>query len=97
MAILPYVAKGRHIFDYQFDFHIVNEAARSWYDGSANQYMPERDWCWKHIHPGMTIVDCGAHHGMMSLIFSKATGAQGKVIAYEALPSNVGDRSTNAV
>lgn len=92
----PYVAKDRFFRDFRFDFHITNETAKSWYDGSPNQWMPEREWCVSQIKPGMTVVDCGAHHGMMSLIFARAVGPTGKVIAYEALPSNAKVAQENA-
>lgn len=88
MSFDSYVAKDRHFKDFRFDFHIVNETAQSWYDGSPNQWMPEREWCVTQLRPGMTVVDCGAHHGMLSLIFANAVGPQGRVLAYEALPEN---------
>jgi FkbM family methyltransferase len=88
MAFIPYVAKDRVINEFRFDFHIANETGRSWYDGSPAQWMPEREWCLSQIKAGMTVVDCGAHHGMMSVIFANAVGPGGCVIAYEALPSN---------
>lgn len=92
----PYVAKGRTFRDFHFDFHITNETAKSWYDGSPNQWMPEREWCVNHLKSGMTVIDCGAHHGMMSVIFAHAVGAAGRVIAYEALPGNAQVAQENA-
>lgn len=83
-----YVAKDRVLGEMTFDFIIANEVAKSWYDNEPNQHMPERQMCLDRLRPGMTVVDGGAHHGMMSVIFSKAVGPSGKVIAYEALPSN---------
>lgn len=81
---------GRHIIaeDYKFDFVIADETAKLWYDSSPNQFMPERQWCVEHISPGETVVDCGAHHGMLSILFARAVTASGKVIAFEGLPSN---------
>jgi FkbM family methyltransferase len=87
-AFIPYIARNRFIDKYKFDFVIANEVGKSWYDSSTQQYLPERGWCLSKILPGMTIVDCGAHHGMMTTIFALATGPKGKVIAYEALPTN---------
>lgn len=92
----PYVAKNRVFKDMVFDFYIANEVGKSWYDVSPQQYMPERQWCAEHLKPGMTVVDCGAHHGMMSVIFSQAVGPSGRVIAYEALPSNANVIKENA-
>ncbi|HEY3619704.1 MAG TPA: FkbM family methyltransferase, partial [Candidatus Sulfotelmatobacter sp.] len=49
---------------------------------------PDKAWCLEHIKPGMTVYDCGAHHGQMTVLFSKAVGADGRVCAWEALPEN---------
>lgn len=70
-----------------FDFYIENETAAAWY-GLSNRQTPERDWCFDQIKRGWTIIDCGAHHGMMTVFFSRCIGSAGRVIAYEALPSN---------
>lgn len=84
----PYVARGRVLAPYVFDFHIEDETGKLWYDNSPNQWMPERQWCLNHIREGFTVLDCGAHHGMMTILFAKKTGPTGRVIAWEALPSN---------
>jgi FkbM family methyltransferase len=84
----PYVARARIFQDESFDFLIADETAKSWYDGSIDQYMPERAWCREHIRPNDTVVDCGAHHGLMTVLFARWVGSRGTVIAYEALPAN---------
>jgi FkbM family methyltransferase len=43
----------------------------------------------KHLRPGMTILDIGAHIGLMSIPFSKRTGPEGKVFAFEPTPTTV--------
>ena len=43
----------------------------------------------KLIPAGAVIFDVGANIGYISLLLAKAAGANGKVIAFEALPSNV--------
>jgi FkbM family methyltransferase len=96
MTFRPYVAKDRFFGDFRFDFLIENETGQSWYDGSPNQWMPERAWCVSQLRPGMTVVDCGAHHGMLSVIFANAVGSAGRVIAYEALPGNAAVAQQNA-
>ena len=83
----PYVARHRRFEEIDFDFLIADEEAASWY-GSPNQVMPERQWCRAHIRRGDVIVDCGAHHGMMTVLFALWTGPSGRVISYEALPWN---------
>ena len=40
------------------------------------------------IQPGMTILDIGANIGYYTLLFSKLTGAKGRVIAFEPEPQN---------
>ena len=83
-----YVAKGRRLGAYTFDFLIADEIGRSWYDGSVEQALPERVWCMEHIREGMTVLDCGAHHGLMTILFSLRTGPKGRVLAWDALPEN---------
>ena len=87
-AFQPYIARNRVLEPYTFDFHIEDETGKLWYDGSPNQWMPERQWCLDHIQAGFNILDCGAHHGMMTVLFAKKTGPAGRVIAWEALPTN---------
>lgn len=84
----PYIARDRVLEPYTFDFHIADETGKLWYDGAPDQWMPERQWCLDHIQEGFNVLDCGAHHGMMSILFAKKTGPSGHVIAWEALPSN---------
>ncbi|HEV8421908.1 MAG TPA: FkbM family methyltransferase [Chthoniobacterales bacterium] len=40
------------------------------------------------IQPGMTILDIGANIGYYTLLFSKLTGANGRVVAFEPEPQN---------
>jgi FkbM family methyltransferase len=40
----------------------------------------------KFLHPGMTVMDVGAHHGWYTLLASKHVGKRGKVIAFEPSP-----------
>ncbi|MBZ9744873.1 FkbM family methyltransferase [Mesorhizobium sp. CO1-1-7] len=96
MAFQQYVAKDRFIGEIHFDFLIANAVGQQWYDNSPEQFMPERQWCLEKLKPGMTVVDCGAHHGIMSVIFAKAVGASGLVHAYEVLPQNAAVISQNA-
>ena len=84
----PYIAKDRRCDDLVFDFLIADKVGKEWYDTSAEQSMPERLWCRDHIKPGFHVIDCGAHHGMMTVLFSRWTGPTGHVTAYEIIPSN---------
>jgi len=84
----PYIARDRRCGELVFDFVIADSVAASWYDSVPDQWLPEREWCREHIRPGDFIVDCGAHHGMMAVLFGLWTGPTGRVISYEALPWN---------
>lgn len=42
--------------------------------------------CKKHVHPGMNVLDAGAHVGYFSLLFSELVGPKGKVFAFEPHP-----------
>ncbi|HQQ93903.1 MAG TPA: FkbM family methyltransferase [Bacteroidia bacterium] len=50
------------------------------YENENVQFMKQ------HVKQGMTVVDVGAHIGLMSLIASQLCGARGKVIAIEPSP-----------
>jgi FkbM family methyltransferase len=91
-----YIAKSRVFQDQSFDFLIADETGKAWYDGSTDQFMPERAWCREHIRPHDTVVDCGAHHGLMTVLFARWVGPQGSVFAYEALPTNARVIEANA-
>ncbi|MDZ5697635.1 FkbM family methyltransferase [Chelativorans sp. M5D2P16] len=82
-----YVVKGRQMYGMSFDFLITDPVAEDWY-GPENQEMIERRWCVDNIKPGMVAADCGAHHGIMTLLFSKLVGPDGFVYSYEILPDN---------
>lgn len=84
----PYIARDRTFGNDSFDFWIIDAVGRDWYDNSPSQEHHEWRWCRDHVKQGMTIVDCGAHHGMMTVLFARWTGPTGRVHAYEALPSN---------
>ena len=43
----------------------------------------------KKVRPGMTILDIGAHIGLMSTVFGKKVGPSGKVFAFEPTPTTV--------
>ncbi|MBI2020921.1 FkbM family methyltransferase [Candidatus Giovannonibacteria bacterium] len=54
-----------------------------------DKYEPETISLYKKIvRPGMTIIDIGAHIGYFTRIGSRLIGKNGKVIAFEANPSN---------
>src|SRR5579863_8777175 len=71
-ALLPYLLRDRRVGPYPFDFLVADRTGHEWYGGITEFRTPELDWCLSHIGPGMTVLDCGAHHGLMSIAFSKA-------------------------
>ncbi|MGD9617431.1 MAG: FkbM family methyltransferase [Alphaproteobacteria bacterium] len=83
----PYVANDLEVGPYRYSMWIADPVAETWYSGK-DQNLPERCWCLNHLREGMTVADCGAHHGSFSILFSKAIGPRGRVIAWEALPEN---------
>jgi FkbM family methyltransferase len=67
---------------------IADSVGKDWYDRSDEHNIREWVWCVKHLRQGMTVADCGAHHGCLSVVFAKAVGPKGRVRAFEALPRN---------
>ncbi len=69
-------------------FFLANRIAENWYQDSwwrntDVQFLQENV-----VQPGKTVIDCGAHHGAMTILFSKWVGRSGKVIAIEPNPTN---------
>lgn len=87
MSFEPYIATNRLAYGTAVDFHITDAVAEDWY-GREDQEMIERWWCKKNLKPGSVVADCGAHHGMMTVLLAKWTGETGRVISYEVVPEN---------
>lgn len=68
-------------------FYIGDVIGEEWYP-ALKERVPEQAWLKSHIRPGDLVADCGAHHGMISILCSKWVGPQGRVVAFEALPGN---------
>ncbi len=68
-------------------FYIGDVIGEEWYPALKDR-VPEQAWLKSHIRPGDFVADCGAHHGMISILCSKWVGPQGRVVAFEALPGN---------
>lgn len=70
----------------KFEFYgwdIENLAAR------VNQFRTETSDYWYHVYspkPGDTIVDVGAEVGSDTVVFARAVGPSGRVVAIEAVP-----------
>ena len=74
-----------HVYDTDLHFYIGDPIGEFWY--SHFEPMTELGWIFEHLRPGDLLVDCGAHHGIISLLAAKKCGAN--VIAVEASPSSV--------
>lgn len=46
----------------------------------------ETNFVQRHLRPGLTVLDIGAHHGLYTMIASKLVGSRGRVIAFEPSP-----------
>jgi FkbM family methyltransferase len=72
-----------------FDFHVGDNAGQKWYVEPANRDWPEmrfiRD---RLLRPSDLVVDCGCHHGVTTLLFSRWLNRRGRVIAFDANPAN---------
>src|SRR2546421_9674382 len=81
----PYRIK-KEICGETIDLLIADPCAKSWYD-RAHEW-PELVWLKEHaLQTDDIVVDCGAHHGLTTVLFSK-WAYTGKVFGYEAHPRN---------
>ena len=87
-SFIPYIARDRVVGPYKFDLHIEDPVAKEWYDSNPNQWQRERQWCMDTIRPGFNVLDCGAHQGLMTILFALCAGPAGVVHAWEVLPKN---------
>lgn len=55
---------------------------RGWYE------YAEQAFVWSYLRPGDTVIDCGAHFGLYSLIAARAMGNEGIVLALEPNPAS---------
>ena len=68
----PYIARNRQTGGFTFDMWIADPVAEEWYGGERSHDLPECVWLFWHIRAGMKVVHCGAHHGFLTIPFSKA-------------------------
>jgi FkbM family methyltransferase len=73
---------GEHI-----RFYIGDVVGEEWYVPYSEN--PELIWVKKHLHGGDLFVDCGCHHGMVSMLASRWIGHEGRVVAFDGLPENI--------
>ncbi|OBF32955.1 hypothetical protein A5724_20180 [Mycobacterium sp. ACS1612] len=72
-----------------FEFHFGDVIGHRWYGGpSTRELSHENVFIKRMIEPGDVAFDCGAHHGMTTILLGQWVGKGGKVIAFEASPHN---------
>ncbi|WP_047454542.1 FkbM family methyltransferase [Rhizobium rhizogenes] len=91
----PFIARERFVGPHKFDVHIEDELARQWYN-YADQWQVERQWWIDIIKPGSTVLECGAHQGLTTVLLALCAGPTGVVHAWEASPSNAAMIGRNA-
>jgi FkbM family methyltransferase len=72
-----------------FPFYIGSPTGKAWYGSKKDEAIEMRFVKSELIKPGMTVIECGAHHGAQSILLSRWVGRDGKVIAIEPIPENV--------
>lgn len=73
-----------------FDFRIGDVMGREWYtelSGLSNEMTFLRN---KMARPGDVVLECGAHHGLMTILIAHWVGPDGRVTAFEASPASAG-------
>ncbi len=88
-----------HVIDKSLAGHsmriaINNLFAKGWVEERIE--WPELEWVAAHmLRPGDVAVDCGANNGFTSVFFAKCVGPQGRVFAFEPVPTNAADVRQN--
>ena len=78
---------SREVAGEKFDFYIGNPTGKTWYRSTGPEF--EMKFAKELINPGAVVIDCGAHHGLCTILFSRWVGDDGKVISLEPMPDNV--------
>ncbi|MDQ0996018.1 FkbM family methyltransferase [Phyllobacterium ifriqiyense] len=92
----PFVADIKYR-DRTIPFSIADAVGYEWYITVDDNHNLLREKCLHFVKPGSHVVDCGAHHGLMTVLFAQKTGPKGKVTAFDALESNAQVVRENAV
>jgi FkbM family methyltransferase len=71
-------------------FFYATAQAASWYDPLSDKNRRELEWLIANLGlEGQSIIDAGAFHGLYTIVFAKAAGALGEVVAVDPVSSNV--------
>jgi len=69
-------------------FYIADLCAKEWYDDNRKT-TPETEFINEHlIKSGSIVADCGAHHGLVTILSAKEIGSEGRVFSFEPSPRN---------
>ena len=80
---------------YHFKLCISDLCGKDWYDDDRTS-TPETAFIKQRLlKKGDIVADCGAHHGIISLLSSTVIGKEGKVFSFEPLPKNAETINTN--
>ena len=83
----PYIRK-KNVEGVVFNFLIGDITGRQWYDTTDSDWNEMRFIRDHLIQPGDVILECGAHHGCATIVFSNWVGHKGQIIAFEPVPKN---------
>jgi len=83
----PYLAH-HETPSFRFDFWIVNEQAKTWYDVSESNRVPEVGELMRLAAQGDTVLEVGAEYGFFTMVLASRVGPQGRVVAVEPHPES---------
>jgi FkbM family methyltransferase len=88
LAFKPYV-KSLPIEGCPIRFFYATPQAARWYDPLQDKNRRELEWLIAKLGlEGQKIIDAGAYHGLYTIVFAKAAGALGEVVAVDPVSSN---------
>ena len=83
----PY-KKGITIQQTEFDFWIVDETGKQWYDHDFWDNAVEMKQLKEMVNPNDTVLEIGVHHGFTACFISKNIGPKGKFCGVELSPKS---------
>lgn len=71
-----------------FEFLLGDVMGHEWY-ANVRELSPEMAFMRERmVQPGDVVLECGAHHGFMTILIASWVGPGGRVVAFEASPSS---------
>jgi FkbM family methyltransferase len=71
-----------------FDFRIGDVTGQEWYAGPVAMSQEMSFLRERMVAPGDVVLECGAHHGLLTLLIAHWAGPTGRVTAFEASPAS---------